>query len=176
MPDGYRVMLPSEVEWEKAARGGLEVPQEPLIMTAANLKDYQPPQLAENELYQRTYPWGDEPEQEGELYRANNKEAGIGQPCAVGSFPAGASPYGCLDMSGQVWEWTRSYHGKKFPYQLEAKYETINRDKRDWMILRGGAYHNNQNACSARHHYYPDLSFSGYNGMRLVVGVPISHR
>jgi formylglycine-generating enzyme required for sulfatase activity len=149
LPAGYRVMLPNEVEWEKAARGGLEIPPEPLIMTAANLKNYQPPQMAENELYRRMYPWGSEREQEGDLYRANNEAAGIGQPCAVGSFPAGTSPYGCLDLSGQVWEWTRSYYGQEFPYRAGVKYETIDDRKKEVMVLRGGAYHQNQNASTA---------------------------
>jgi formylglycine-generating enzyme required for sulfatase activity len=175
LPDGYRVMLPNEVEWEKAARGGLEIPPEPLIMTAANLKNYQRPQMAENELYRRTYPWDSEREQEGDLYRANNKAAGIGQPCAVGSFPAGASPYGCLDLSGQVWEWTRSYYGQKFPYRAGEQYETIDDRNKETMVLRGGSFYKDQNACSAcsasyPHHYLFDL------GLRLVVGVLISHR
>ena len=52
----------------------------------------------------RVYPWGPL----WETGRANTKEAGRGRAASVGSFPQGASQYGVLDMSGNVWEWTAS--------------------------------------------------------------------
>ncbi|MGH8568601.1 MAG: formylglycine-generating enzyme family protein [Gammaproteobacteria bacterium] len=57
----------------------------------------------------RLYPWGNNPP---EPRYANYRETGIGDTSPVGYFPDGASSCGCLDIGGNVWEWTRSGWGE----------------------------------------------------------------
>jgi|GEM_PF-527217 len=105
---GWRVSLPSEAEWEKAARGGLVIPESPMAGTLRGLTGTN--HLRENPEPERRYPWGDSKDRD----RTNCAETEIGDPSSVGCFPAGASPYGCEELSGNVWEWTRSLWGENW--------------------------------------------------------------
>ncbi len=58
----------------------------------------------------RVYPWGDAWDP-GKARAGLEPEAG---PSPVGSFPEGASPYGCLDMAGNAWEWTADWYGEDY--------------------------------------------------------------
>ncbi len=72
----------------------------------------------------RIYPWGNE---------FDHSLLAVGELYPVGTFPAGASPYGVLDGVGLVWEWTSSSNAK-YPFNPQATGEA--------KVLRGGAWFN----------------------------------
>jgi formylglycine-generating enzyme required for sulfatase activity len=165
-----QVTLPSEAEWEKAARGGLQILERPL---AAQLGVAPPVTLQKNPQPQRCYPWSDGADPE----RANYGDTGIGNTSAVGCFGGGASPYGCLDMAGNVWEWTRSLWGKnwresnfRYPYNPADGREDLEAGRDVLRVLRGGSWYGDggRARCSSRYRNYPLSRFSLF-GFRLVV-------
>jgi formylglycine-generating enzyme required for sulfatase activity len=134
LTEGWAVLLPSEPEWEKATRGGLQVPTRPVTGRPSGLP--APTRLRANPKPKRRYPWGDHPD----ANRANYDQTGIGETSAVGCFPEGASLYGCEEMSGNVWEWTRSLWGP-YPYSEEReRRKRENPARHDRRVLRGGAF------------------------------------
>jgi Tol biopolymer transport system component/formylglycine-generating enzyme required for sulfatase activity len=87
--NGYR--LPTEAEWEKAARGGVQIPN-----------PQNPGELVDNPHPRRRYSWGDE----FDTSKCNTAEGGLGSTSPVGQyFSDGDNPYGLADMAGNVWEW-----------------------------------------------------------------------
>jgi formylglycine-generating enzyme required for sulfatase activity len=133
------VTLPSEAEWEVAARG------------------------AEG----RRYPWGHEPDPE----KANYGNTGLRATSTVGCFPAGISPFGVEDLSGNVWEWTRSrYAGYPYPELGEKRQQREDLNAQGDRVFRGGAFHYLQFhvRCASRHYAVPVYRYH-YVGFRVVV-------
>ncbi|MGH7494141.1 MAG: SUMF1/EgtB/PvdO family nonheme iron enzyme [bacterium] len=140
LDERWQVTLPSEAEWEKAARGGIHIPSEKIVRAIHDL-DQGHVELRENPLPQRRYPWiGEE-----DSSRANYDHSGIGKTSPVGCFSNGQSPYGCEEMSGNVWEWTRSLWGK-YPYpddqEGRKQREHLGASEDKSRVLRGGAFGN----------------------------------
>ena len=97
------------------------------------------------------------------------EDAGIGFPSGAGCFPGGASPYGCEEMSGNVWEWTRS-RDQSYPYDPGDGREEPPSHRTQWMVLRGAAYYSDSSwpRCASRGRVGPDLRFNDL-GFRVVV-------
>jgi formylglycine-generating enzyme required for sulfatase activity len=95
----------------------------------------------------RIYPWGNK----WEPGRCNSKENGKGGVTPVNAYPAGASPYGLLDMAGNVLEWTRSLY-KNYPNDPAHLWEDAESSGDIWPVLRGGAFIHNSSEmrCAVR--------------------------
>ena len=123
--------LPTEAEYEKAARW---------TGSQSNI-----------------WPWGDTWDPEKDNNPSDHNPAGggyrVNQSAPVGSYPAGASPYGCMDMTGNAYEWcadwAKSYPGCVKPYDYTGLYHVVkggcwddpeaNTTYRTWYLPPGSA-------------------------------------
>lgn len=155
LPAGLVLRLPTEAEWEKAAR-----------WKSSPLESEQ----GEQEGEALEFPWGNTFDQN----KCNTRECGKGDTTPTGFYsPQGDSPYSCGDMSGNVWEWVHSMF-KSYPYQANDGRE--DEKPSDTRVLRGGCFNSNESLARCTHRHIARIDNNGNSlGFRVVCSESIQY-
>ena len=139
----WRFRLPTEAEWEKAASWD----------SAKKSK--------------RVYAWGDE--YDGQ--KGNVSASEIGRTSAVGLFSAHPSPYGAMDMTGNVWEWCADYYAENY-YANSPEENPQGPPSGTGRVLRGAAFGNGAGIARCAYRDGFDPVNRGIFGVGFRVAVP----
>ena len=118
--------LPTEAQWEKAARGGCEFGSDPLACDAGDL---------------RPYPWGSDAPS---CTLANHQSSADGMPkmCVGAAEDAvrNTGPYGHQNMAGNVWEWVADFYHPHVYRRAPVRVDPTGPKSGDLHVLRGGGW------------------------------------